>query len=382
MKNLLLFLFALGLVAPWENIHSQNPQASSVTILGYHRFEDPAKDPLAITPAMFREQLQAIKDAGITVISMEDFLAWRRGEKEIPEKSAVITIDDGYNCTYHKAWPILTEFGYPFTFYVYTNYISAGGRSITWEQLEELKNAGVHIGSHSISHDNMARPRHAKGVPYDTWLWDELKKSKDTIEEKLGIPITTFAYPYGVKSPQVMQKGIEAGYEALFTVAGKKVPRDAPAAEIGRYVIQSDKPETFRAAIRFGAAGTSAPGEAGGPSFQVTPAHRETISEQRPVIQADLSGLGAIDPKSIQMQISGLGQVLPTYDPASGMLRFHPAARLQHKENTVTLKAKAGAQTINTSWIFFYDPEASSPSEAVMEPPMEAAPEQAPPPNP
>jgi hypothetical protein len=69
---------------------------SQVIVLCYHRFEDKPKDSLAIKPADFEAQMQALKDSGITVIPMTDFLAWRRGEKEIPEKAAIVSIDDGY----------------------------------------------------------------------------------------------------------------------------------------------------------------------------------------------------------------------------------------------------------------------------------------------
>ena len=69
---------------------------SQVVVLCYHRFEDKPKNSLGIKPADFEAQMQALKDSGITVISMADFLAWRRGEKGIPQKSALISIDDGY----------------------------------------------------------------------------------------------------------------------------------------------------------------------------------------------------------------------------------------------------------------------------------------------
>jgi hypothetical protein len=52
---------------------------------------------------------------------LKDFLAWRRGEKNIPARSAIITLDDGWNSTYETAWPILRKFGYPFTLFVYTD---------------------------------------------------------------------------------------------------------------------------------------------------------------------------------------------------------------------------------------------------------------------
>src|SRR4029077_19516078 len=71
-------------------------RSAKVIVFCYHRFEDNPRDSLAIAPAEFRAQMKELKDNGIQVIPMKDFLAWRRGEKSIPPKSAVITIDDGY----------------------------------------------------------------------------------------------------------------------------------------------------------------------------------------------------------------------------------------------------------------------------------------------
>ena len=82
-------------------------RSAKVMVLCYHRFEDNPHDALAIAPAEFRAQMKQLKDAGIEVISMKDLMAWRREEKSIPPKSAVITIDDGYVSGYNVAWPIL-----------------------------------------------------------------------------------------------------------------------------------------------------------------------------------------------------------------------------------------------------------------------------------
>src|SRR5271157_3968135 len=61
-------------------------RSAKVIVLCYHRFEDNPRDSLAIAPAEFRTQMKALKDNGIEVVSMKDFLAWRRGEKSIPPK--------------------------------------------------------------------------------------------------------------------------------------------------------------------------------------------------------------------------------------------------------------------------------------------------------
>ena len=63
---------------------------------------------------------------------MQDLLAWRKGEKAIPSKSAVITID-------YVAWPILKEFGYSFTLFIYTQWVATGGKAMTWVQLGEMR---------------------------------------------------------------------------------------------------------------------------------------------------------------------------------------------------------------------------------------------------
>lgn len=353
---------------------------AQVSILGYHRFEAKPRDPLAITPEHFRKQMEAIRASGIPVIPMADFLAWRRGEKSIPPQSIVISIDDGYNDTYSIAWPILKEFGFPFTYYVYINYIGAGGRSIKWDQLAEMRDAGVDIASHTVAHDNLIRPK-AKNLgtqTYDEWLWNELKGSKDQIEQQLGIKVTTLAYPFGIHNDAIAQKAIEAGYEAAFTVNGQKALHSSPAGKIGRYIVQSDKEFTFTNALKFGGGGGSAPNAAVAASnpaaatMLTVPAQGEVIADPRPELKINLATLGEIDPKTVEMRISGFGLVPATYDPVSQNLSYKLHTRLREPEITVLVSARAGGKRVATNWTFRYDPTAPTPTPtpAPVEPPL------------
>jgi len=352
---------------------------ASVSILGYHRFEERVRDSLALSPENLRKQMQAIKDSGIEVISMDDFLAWRRGEKSIPDPSILITIDDGYNDTYSIAWPIFKEFGYPFAFYVYTDYISAGGRSITWEQLQEMADAGVTIGNHSASHANLGKRSGKSPADYRAFLEKELIDSKTTIEEKLGIDVKTFVYPYGIFNEEVEQVASEAGYEALFTVKGTKVKHDTPATQIGRYIIQSDHPQIFRMALDFSGGGSAKP-DGTNPllakvelPFTAAPAPGETISDRNPAITIDLSPFESIDPDSLEMNISSLGQVKPDYDATNKTVSYTPRAKLRHPNYRITLEARADGKKLKESWSFAFDPNATPPTPA--EYPMPDAPQ-------
>src|SRR5216117_4328567 len=89
-------------------------QTAQTIIFCYHRLVDKIRYPgTEITPAAFEAQMKELKDRGITVISMQDLLAWKKGEKNIPPRSAVITFDDGWKSQYEVAWPIMKNTAIP-----------------------------------------------------------------------------------------------------------------------------------------------------------------------------------------------------------------------------------------------------------------------------
>ena len=136
--------------------------ACKVAILGYHKFSESPEIsrrdlPTTIHIGKFRDQMQTLVDNEIPVISMSDFLAWRRGEKNIPPFSIIVTIDDGYVSTYDLAFPVLKEFQFPFTVYLYTKFLGGAGKTLSPSELNEMLAAGCEIGSHSVSHQDMRR---------------------------------------------------------------------------------------------------------------------------------------------------------------------------------------------------------------------------------
>ena len=340
---------------------------SQVVVLCYHRIEGKAGGALSIEPALFEQQMQQIKDAGVTVISMQDFLAWRRGEKEIPPKCALITIDDGYVSGYEVGWPILKKYGYPFTMYVYLKYISTGGKAITWDQLAEMRDAGVDIGSHTVSHQDLRKP--GKGATdYDSYLKDEVERSKQVIEEKLGIKVLSIAYPQGRTNAKVAAATKAAGYEAGFTTYGMRLTQNADAYALGRYDVKAKDAQGrdgFTAAISFN--GMVSPGadpmlsQEAAVSMVTQPANGETIKEATPTLKANLSTMGEINPATVEMRISGVGLVKAKYDPASKMLTYTvPENQKLHPGSySVIVSAMIGDRKAETRWTFSVDPNAA-----------------------
>lgn len=343
-------------------------KSSVVSILGYHDFRDRGGSPMLIAAPKFRAQMQAIKDSKIPVISLSEMMAWKRGEKNIPEESIVITMDDGWEGVYTYAYPVLKEFGFPFTIYLYKKYVNIGGRSMSWDQIKEMMQHGCEVGSHSVSHESLKkRPKNAK-TDADTqqWILSELKDSREFLEQNLKVKVPSFAYPYGNFDDAIMETALQIGYESLVTVNGQKVTFDTPNGKLGRYIVHGDTDINFKLATSFrgrGDVGSSkflvadAKNDQGEQLIQLKPKPDAVITDRRPLIEADLKKLGTIMPESIKLRIAGLGTVPANYDPATMVVRFQFPYKLRKEDCAVSLSfQRAAAQPVEVvSWHFKID---------------------------
>jgi len=349
-------------------------QTAQTIIFCYHLLVDKVRYPgTEITPAAFEAQMKELKDRGITVISMQDLLAWKRGEKNIPPRCAVITFDDGYKSQYEVAWPILKKYGYPFTMFIYTEGVRGGslggGGAITWEQLADMRDNGVDIEAHSATHQDLreghtitlASPGGKKtrtkltGPQYEEWMQNEVVGSKQLLEQRLGIKVNCFAVPFGNYNEHVKEIARNTGYEAMFTVYGQPITFTSPMDSLGRYAIEANKPKVFEDAVKMIGASTSggAPvAEVGAKDLATQPADGETVRTALPLIKANLSGIGQIDPGSVQMRLSGLGVVPATYDPKTGTVSYQVTQKLREKSCSVFVSAKSQGKKVEAHWTF------------------------------
>jgi peptidoglycan/xylan/chitin deacetylase (PgdA/CDA1 family) len=359
-------------------------QTAQTIIFCYHLLVDKVRYPgTEITPAAFEAQMKELKDHGITVISMQDLLAWKRGEKNIPPRCAVITFDDGYKAQYEVAWPIMKKYGYPFTMFVYTEGVRGGslggGGAITWEQLADMRDNGVDIEAHSATHQDL-REGHTitlvgsggkktrtklTGAQYEQWMQNEVVGCKQLLEQRLGIKINCFAVPFGNYNEHVKEIARNAGYEAMFTVYGQPITFTSPLDSIGRYAIEANKPKVFEDAVKMIGASTSGGtpvAEVGAQDLATQPADGETVRSALPLIKANLSGIGQIEPGSVQMRVSGLGVVPATYDAKTGTLSYQVTQKLREKSCSVFVSAKSQGKKVEAHWTFGIEESAARPA--------------------
>jgi peptidoglycan/xylan/chitin deacetylase (PgdA/CDA1 family) len=345
-------------------------KSAVVSILGYHDFKARGGSPMIINGTKFAEQMKAIKESGIPVISLNDVLEWRKGKKNIPEESIVITMDDGWEGVYTFAYPVLKEYGFPFTIYLYKKYVNIGGRSLSWDQIREMMKHGCEVGSHSVSHESLRGKKNRTDADQQLWLLGELKDSKEFLEKNLGITCTSFAYPFGIFDDSTTELAHQVGYETLITVNNQKVTWDSPLGKLGRYIIHGDSDTNFKLATSFRGRGdvssshfltSSAKDEKGNALVELSPVPEELVKERQPIITANLARIGTVLPETVRLRVAGLGTVPARYDPTTMTVSYQLPYRLRREDCQVTLNFKRAADQPDevVGWRFKIDLAAS-----------------------
>ena len=158
----------------------------------------------------FRAHIAALRDPGYTVLPLPEIVAALRTGTALPDRTVGLSIDDAYLSAYENAWPLLKEAGFPFTLFVATDPVDKQRDGyMSWDQIREMAEAGVTIGSQSVTHPHMPTRSLSRNET-------ELKESADRLAAELGVRPTLFAYPYGETSLAIMELTAGAGYDAAF----------------------------------------------------------------------------------------------------------------------------------------------------------------------
>lgn len=190
--------------------------AGDVTVLIYHRFGDPRYPSTNVSLENFKDQLSYLKENNYRVMPLAEMVQALKQGNKLPEKAAVITIDDGYKTVYDKAWPILKSFGYPFTVFLYVKGIDkARNDYMNWDQVREMQAAGVDVQSHGYGHYHLAnKPDGMDNETYRAWLRSDLSTSSLIMAKQLGKQPEFFAVPYGEYNQTVINEARDLGYKA------------------------------------------------------------------------------------------------------------------------------------------------------------------------
>jgi peptidoglycan/xylan/chitin deacetylase (PgdA/CDA1 family) len=184
-------------------------QLTGVPVLGYHRIVGAGSSPAearrwGVQEAAFREQLQLVRDLAMTVVAPEEVAAGK-----LPARPVAFTFDDGYSSDYQVAFRLLAEFGVTATFFVNTSSVGADG-FLTWQMATEMNRAGMRFGSHAHNHVALTTLNSQR-------LGEELRVSRQVLEERLATSVEVLAVPYGFCDRRVLDAAWESGYRVVCT---------------------------------------------------------------------------------------------------------------------------------------------------------------------
>lgn len=203
---------------------SSNRAATSVVVLNHHGVfanDTGLADYSGISYDRFKDQMFALKKAGYETINMEDLYLFLRGKKQLPEKSLMLTFDDGIKDSYYNADPILKLLNYTAVMFVITSQSIEKNNSkyyLNTDELHQMQNSGRwDIESHSYNaHGKVVTDEQGSAGPYLTnkiWIANEgrletdqeyfyrvqndLRMAKEQLEKEFNKTILGFALPYG-----------------------------------------------------------------------------------------------------------------------------------------------------------------------------------------
>lgn len=204
-----------------------------VSVLMYHMIGDEQGNAAIMTEANLRIQMNYLRDHGYHPITMQELYDYVTKGAPLPEKPVCITFDDGYLDSYTIVYPLMKEYGFPWTLFLITDDVGKTYNRMTWDQLKEMANShAVTIASHTLSHPKL------HNLATRAEKEKEIVEANKALKYQLGIDNVWLAYPYGDYDDEVIDICKKAGIKmAVTTDAGRvhvgSFPYDLKRAYIG-----------------------------------------------------------------------------------------------------------------------------------------------------
>jgi peptidoglycan/xylan/chitin deacetylase (PgdA/CDA1 family)/2-polyprenyl-3-methyl-5-hydroxy-6-metoxy-1,4-benzoquinol methylase len=203
----------------WERRRSDAAyDTARLPILMYHRCAPDGGERLAryrVRPEAFEEQLRYLRDNDYRTTTFAEWRAARAAKRPLRGRRVILTFDDGFADFAEFAWPLLRRYGFGATVFLVAGRI--GGTSdwdsaygdtaalMDWNQILDLQAQGVEFGSHTINHQHL--PALSPGEAAT-----ELLQARLRLEQRLGRPVRSLAYPFGQYEPWLLHLAGTCGY--------------------------------------------------------------------------------------------------------------------------------------------------------------------------
>jgi peptidoglycan/xylan/chitin deacetylase (PgdA/CDA1 family) len=168
-----------------------------VAILVYHHVASNTPASTSISVEKFAEHLAYLHE-NYSVLSLPDVIQALQNGDSLPDKTVVITFDDGYKNIYQNAHPLLRKYDMPYTIFVSPQLIGTSAVQLTWAEIATMSSEGVIFANHTSEHGHLLA--RLEGENQQQWLsraLADVEAAEALLTEKVGYSLKYLAYPYG-----------------------------------------------------------------------------------------------------------------------------------------------------------------------------------------
>ncbi|MGZ5076160.1 MAG: poly-beta-1,6-N-acetyl-D-glucosamine N-deacetylase PgaB [Methylobacter sp.] len=213
-------------------------------VLNYHDIVKAGSPPsslnwMDVSLDHFEDHLAWLKKNGYKIVSVQNVLDAAAGKHAIPDKSVLLTFDDGYQSFYTRVFPLLKKYHYPATLALIGSWLDgidkpdeSGKQLLTWDQVREMSNSGlVEMASHTydLHKSAVSNPQGDMQAAAVTRIYDTasghyetdseyrqrinaaLRKSAEFIFQHAGVWPRVMVWPYGEYNNIALEASREAG---------------------------------------------------------------------------------------------------------------------------------------------------------------------------
>lgn len=235
---LLVLILSFSCTFIYTNVRADSSSEEyyiKVPIIMYHSILKSQSGDYIIHPSILEKDLNYIKEKGYSTITMTDLINYVYNNIAIPEKSIIITFDDGHYNNLGYAVPLLEKYDMKAVISIVGNYTDTFSKTdeanmnygyLRWKDINELIKSGTvefqnhTYNLHSIGARKGAMKKHNETKEhYQTFLSDDIQKLQEEFKNNTNYIPNTFTYPFGAISKESIDIIKQLGFKASLSCA-------------------------------------------------------------------------------------------------------------------------------------------------------------------
>lgn len=192
----------------------------NAVILLYHHVSESTPSSTSVTSDIFKQHMNYLQQHH-QVLPLETVISKLKKGEPLPDKTVVITFDDGYINIHDNAHPILFKHKFPYTVFVNPSLINQRANQLNWQHLKKMSEEGATFANHGYDHQHLLQRSNDESKK--SWLsrvMDNINRAEQELERHLGYSLRYLAYPYGEFDLSLKKQLIKNGYTGFAQFSG------------------------------------------------------------------------------------------------------------------------------------------------------------------